>query len=290
MTAALSTPAATSRGNITGVAEPTHRPPTHSKARLLRRRMYMSLLSWLVITALIVMWWVVTTFEWVPAGALASPAEVAHAATRLAASGELWAAIGASLARVVAGVAIGVVAGLALGVVAGLSVVGQAVVDRPLQMLRILPFNALVPLVIVFAGIGEPMKVVVVAYAVAIPLYINTFAGIRDGDRALVEVAHVYRVPRLMIAWQVLLRGALPQVLTGMRFALGIAWIALVTVEVVNAGTGLGFVLNQAQQFARTDVMLLVVLLYGVLGGLTDWAVRALERTLLRWRNAYAGA
>jgi len=255
-----------------------------------RSRLRLGLLSWVVVAALVVAWWVVTAFGFVSPHALAAPLDVARAGVEAAVSGELWTAIGASLARVATGSLFGVITGLVLGVLAGLSVIGQAVVDRPVQMLRIIPFNALVPLFILFLGIGEPMKVIVVAYAVAIPLYINTFAGIRDVDRKLVEVATVYRIPRVVIAVQVLLRGALPHVLTGLRFALGIAWIALVTVEVVNAGAGLGYMLSQAQQFARTEIILLVVILYGVLGAITDWIVRLLERALLRWRSAYSGS
>jgi len=269
------------------VARPAERPRraprSASKARL-------GALSWLVVAAILAAWWAVTAFGLVPAHALAAPVDVIRAAIDAASDGELQAAIGASLGRVAIGSFFGVITGLVLGVVAGLSVVGQAVVDRPIQMLRIIPFNALVPLFILFLGIGEPMKIIVVAYAVAVPLYINTFAGIRDVDRKLVEVASVYRIPRIVIAVQVLLRGALPQVLTGLRFALGIAWIALVTVEVVNAGAGLGYMLNQAQQFARTEIILLVVILYGILGALTDWIVRLLERALLRWRSAYSGS
>lgn len=246
-------------------------------------------LSWLVVLAILVLWWVVTALGLIPNNALPSPAAVAEAAWTLILSGQLGGALVASLTRVLIGTAFGVVTGLGLGVLAGLSVVGQAVIDRPLQMIRMIPFNALVPLFILFLGIGEPMKIIVVAYAVAIPLYINTFAGIRDVDRRLVEVATVYRIPRVVIAVQVLLRGALPQVLTGIRFSIGVAWIALVTVEVVNAREGLGYLLNQAQQFARTEIVLVVIIVYGILGALTDWIVRLLERSLLRWRSAYTG-
>ncbi|WP_051209444.1 ABC transporter permease [Propionicicella superfundia] len=237
----------------------------------------------------VVAWWLVTALGLVPAAALPSPGRVAGAAWRMTASGELPRSLAASLARVAIGGLAGAVAGVALGVASGLSRAGQTLLDRPLQMLRMVPFNAMVPLFILFLGIGEPMRLFVVAWAVAFPLYINTFAGIRDVDSRLVEMARVYRVPRARIARDVLLRGALPSVLTGLRFSLGLAWIALIYIEVVNAGTGLGYQLSQAQQFTRIDVILVILGLYGILGGLTDWFVRLLEHRLLHWRAAYTG-
>ncbi|MCI2265199.1 ABC transporter permease [Sediminivirga luteola] len=246
------------------------------------------LLSWTVIATVLAAWTAVTALGLAPA-ALPSPTAVWARGEALFRSGALGAALLASLGRVAAGVALGTFTGLLLGVGAGLSRYGEALVDRPMQMLRVVPFTALTPLFVLALGVGEPMKIIVIAYAVAIPLYINTFAGIRDVDRNLVDVARVYRLSRARIAGQVLLLGALPQVLTGLRFSLGIAWVALVTVEVIGTRTGLGFLLEQGQQYARPETVLLVIVVYGLLGALTDSLVKLLERRLLRWRNAYSG-
>lgn len=179
--------------------------------------------------------------------------------------------------------------GLLLGVVSGYSRLGELAVDRPLQMLRAIPFNALLPLFIIAFGVGEPMKVLLIAEGVLIPVYLNTYAGIRNVDVKLVELALVYKLSRPLVAWKILLLGALPSILTGLRFALAIAWIALVTSETVNTTSGLGFVLVNAQRFVRPDVVVLCIIIYALLGVLTDWLVRLLERRLLRWRKGFDG-
>jgi sulfonate transport system permease protein len=144
-------------------------------------------------------------------------------------------------------------------------------------------------LFILWFGLGETPKVLLIVVASAVPVYVNTFAGVRNVDRKLVEVAHLYRLGRLHTARTVLLPGALPSVLTGLRFALGNAWIAVIIAETVNSDAGIGFVLINAQQFIQTDVVVLCIAVYAVLGLLTDWLVRVLERSLLSWRSAFTG-
>jgi sulfonate transport system permease protein len=131
--------------------------------------------------------------------------------------------------------------------------------------------------------------VILIAVASAVPMYINTFAGVRNVDRKLVEVAQLYRLGGLRTAQAVLIPGALPPVLTGLRFALGKSWIAVIIAETVNSSAGIGFVLVNAQQFIQTDVVVLCIAVYALLGLLTDWLVRVLERALLSWRNAFTG-
>nr|WP_243752125.1 ABC transporter permease [Leucobacter weissii] len=189
-----------------------------------------------------------------------------------------------SLGRVLAGTVLGLSIGLVLGLLSGYSRIGEAVFDRPLQMLRAVPFNALLPLFIIAFGIGEGMKVLLIAVGVLIPIYLNTYAGVRGVDAKLLELARVYRYPRWIVTTRILLLGALPSVLTGLRFSLAIAWIALVTSETVNTDAGIGFLLTQAQRFVRPEIVLLCIVTYAVLGVLTDWVVRLLESRLLRWR------
>ncbi|WP_336802342.1 ABC transporter permease [Kaistia sp. MMO-174] len=247
------------------------------------------LLPWLSPVAILLLWWGVSATGLVGPKALPSPVEVVAAGWELTLNGRLPQALVASLARVLAGTILGVALGLAAGLLAGYYRAGQIVVDKPLQMLRAVPFNALVPLFIVAFGIGEWMKVSLIAVGVLVPIYLNTFAGVRNVDSKLVEVGLVYRVPRRLIAYRILFLGALPSILTGLRFSLAIAWIALVTSETVNANAGIGYILAQAQRFVRTDQVFLCIVIYALLGILTDYLVRLLEARLLAWRKTYDG-
>ncbi|MCX5578433.1 ABC transporter permease [Kaistia terrae] len=262
-----------------------NRPQRRAKRDLSRN----VLLPWLSPIAILLVWWFVSAAGIVGPKVLPSPVLVVAAAWELTLNGRLPQALVASLGRVLAGTIIGVALGLAAGLLAGYYRAGQIVVDKPLQMLRAVPFNALVPLFIVAFGIGEWMKVSLIAVGVLVPIYLNTFAGVRNVDSKLVEVGLVYRAPRYLIAYKILFLGALPSILTGLRFSLAIAWIALVTSETVNANAGIGYILAQAQRFVRTDQVFLCIVIYAFLGILTDYLVRLLEGRLLAWRNTYDG-
>jgi sulfonate transport system permease protein len=154
-------------------------------------------------------------------------------------------------------------------------------------MLRTLPLFGLIPVFIVWFGIGELPKILLIAIAAAIPLYLNTFAGIRSVDAKLVEVGRVQQLRRTEPIRHVVLPGALPQMLTGLRLSLGASWLALVVAEQINANAGLGFMINQAEQFNRNDVIFVCLLVYCLLGLLTDALVRLLERRALSWRRNF---
>lgn len=247
------------------------------------------LLPWASLVALVAIWWVASASGRLRPTVLPAPHTVAATAGDLLANGVLPAALGTSFLRVSAGVALGLGAGLGLGLLAGLSRLGERVIDKPIQMVRAIPFTALVPLFIIWFGIGETPKVLLVAFGVTVPVYINTFGGIRDVDARLVEVAKICGLPRWRIGMTVLLPGALPSILVGVRFALGIAWIALIVAETLAANSGIGALMTSAREYTRTDIMLVCIFLYALLGVLTDSAVRLLERALLRWRIAYSG-
>lgn len=266
------------------VAYPQSRTPRRS-----RRPAVQAGLPWLSPLAILLLWALVSASGIVGARILPPPWQVAAAGWELTVNGRLPLALVASLGRVLAGTAVGLAIGLAAGLLAGYYRAGQIVVDKPLQMLRAVPFNALVPLFIVAFGIGETMKVALIAVGVLVPIYLNTFAGVRNVDSKLVEVGLVYRVPRRLIATKILFLGALPSILTGLRFSLAIAWIALVTSETINANAGIGYILAQAQRFVRTDQVFLCIVLYALLGVVTDYLVRLLEDRLLSWRNTYDG-
>jgi sulfonate transport system permease protein len=240
--------------------------------------------------AVVLGWQLVSSAGLVPAQKLPPPTTVWHTAVSLVttnspAYGTLQGAMLVSLQRMAIGFAFGAVAAIALALVAGLSRLGENAVDPLLQILRTLPLFGLIPVFIVWFGIGELPKIILIALGTAIPLYLNTFAGIRGVDARLVEAGRSLRLRRSELIWHVILPGALPQALTGLRQSLGVAWLALVVAEQVNANAGIGFIISQATQFLRNDVILVALAVYAVLGLLTDALVRLLERRALAWRR-----
>jgi sulfonate transport system permease protein len=244
---------------------------------------------WMSTLVLLLTWHLASTSGYLNARTLPGPLQVLETALDLTLSGALIEALAVSMARVLTGSIMGILAGLSLGLIAGFSRLGEAVVDKPLQMLRTIPFTALVPLLILWFGIDETPKVLLVALGVMVPLYVNTFRGIRNVDIKLIEVARVGRMSRLGIATRVLLPAALPIILIGLRFALGLGWIAVIVAETMGANSGIGFLLTSARQYVRTDVMLVCVSLYAILGLVTDYAVSQVEKVLLSWRVVYTG-
>ncbi|MFC3997417.1 ABC transporter permease [Nocardiopsis sediminis] len=242
---------------------------------------------WLSPLALLIAWQLGASLGLIPDRLLPAPSTVAATAADLLGDGTLAEAITVSLQRVLTGFAIGSVAGIGLAVVTGLSRWGESLLDPPMQMLRTVPIFGLIPLFILWFGIGETPKVALVALAVAIPLYINTAAAIRGVDAKFREVAAVLGLSRAGVVRHVVLPGALPGLLVGLRLSLGSAWLALIVAEQINADAGLGFMVNSAREFLRTDIVVLGLLIYSVLGLLTDALVRFTERRALAWRRAF---
>jgi sulfonate transport system permease protein len=227
---------------------------------------------------------VFTAFE------LASPLGVVDAGRQLWAAGALQTAMLVSLQRVAAGLAIGVLAGVALAVITGLFWIGEDLLDPVLQAARAVPILGLLPLVIIWLGVGETPKVFLVALAVTFPVYLNTHAGIRGVDMKLVEAGQTFGLNRWGLVRRVILPGALPGFLVGLRFALVGCWAIIVVAEEINAQSGLGYLIMQAQTTNRTDIMCLCLAIYAVLGIVADAIVRLLERYLLAWRLGFKGA
>ncbi len=215
---------------------------------------------------------------------LAAPSTILSAAWGLLVTGELEINMLVSLERVAAGLAIGVTAGAALALVSGLSRLGEDVVDAPMQMLRTLPFLALVPLFILWFGIGELPKIALVALGSMFPIYLNLYAGIRGIDPKLIEAGRVFGLGRWGTVKEIVLPGALASGLVGLRYALGTAWLSLVVAEQINATAGIGYLINDARDFLRTDVIVVGLVVYAVLGLGADALVRLAERRLLAWR------
>jgi sulfonate transport system permease protein len=224
-----------------------------------------------------------TSFE------VASPVAVFDAGRELAAQGVLASNLLISLQRVAIGLLLGVGTGVFLAVLCGLFWVGEDLIDPVIQAFRAVPILGLVPLVIIWFGVGETPKVFLIALGSLFPVYLNTYAGIRNVDNKLVEAGLTFGLNRLGLVFQVILPGALPGFLVGLRFALVGSWIIDVVAEEINAQSGLGYLINQAQSTNRIDIMFCCLTIYAVLGLAADAIVRLLERRLLVWRTAFAG-
>ncbi|KAB8185554.1 ABC transporter permease [Microbispora catharanthi] len=272
------------QGELGGAVRADPRPRLRSATARGPRRGWHRWISPLVV---VLLWQLASVLGLLPARLLAAPSQIAATALDLVRSGTLPTAIAVSLERVLLGFAAGAVAGVGLALVAGLSRTGENAVDPIMQMLRALPFFGLIPLFILWFGIGETPKVLLVALAVSFPLYLNTFAGIRGVDGKLAEVARTLRLGRTALVRHIVLPGALPQTLVGLRQSLGVAWLALIVAEQVNADAGLGYMINDAREFLRTDVIVVGLLVYSALGLLTDALVRLLERRALVWRREF---
>ncbi|MEN3538559.1 ABC transporter permease [Microbispora sp. ZYX-F-249] len=271
-------------GEFGGAVRADPRPrPRSATARGPRRGWH----RWVSPLVVVLLWQAASASGLLPARLLAAPSQIASTALDLVSTGTLPTAIAVSLERVLLGFAAGAVAGVGLALVAGLSRAGESAVDPIMQMLRALPFFGLIPLFILWFGIGETPKVLLVALAVSFPLYLNTFAGIRGVDGKLAEVARTLRLGRAALVRHIVLPGALPQTLVGLRQSLGVAWLALIVAEQVNADAGLGYMINDAREFLRTDVIVVGLLVYSALGLLTDALVRLLERRALAWRREF---
>ncbi|MET0419903.1 MAG: ABC transporter permease subunit [Actinoplanes sp.] len=240
------------------------------------------------LVAVLILWQVGATSGWL-GSTTPSPAEVIRAGGELISSGELAHHLGVSLTRVAKGLAIGLSIGLVLGLAAGLLRLAEDLVDAPIQALRMLPHLALVPIFIIWFGIGETSKIALIAIGPIFPLYLNVLHGIRGVDERLVESARSCGVGRFGLIRRVILPGALPQILVGLRQALGIGWLTLVVAEQTATTSGIGFLMNDAREFLRTDVIFVVLVLYALLGLATDLFVRLIERRALAWRRGYTG-
>jgi sulfonate transport system permease protein len=233
---------------------------------------------------LVLIWQLGASAGLIPARTLPSPAIIAGTFWSLLATGPLLANLWVSLARVCIGLAIAILAGGSFALVAGLSRVGEDAVDAPLQMVRTMPHLALVPLFILWFGIGETPKIALVALGSTFPIYLNLYAGIRGVDPKLIESAKVVGLSHAQLIRHVILPGALPSALVGLRYAVGVGWLSLVVGEQINADSGIGFMMMDAREFLRTDIIMVGLLIYALLGLGSDQLVRWIERTALAWR------
>jgi sulfonate transport system permease protein len=242
---------------------------------------------WILPVLLIAGWQAASQLGLLSSRILPEPWAVAKAFWTLAESGELWVHLRTSLWRAISGFAIGAGLGLLLGLLTGSFRRAETLLDTTLQMVRNIPALALIPLVILWFGIDETAKLFLLAVGVFFPVYLNTFHGIRSADQGLIEMARSYGLSGWPLYRDVILPAALPSILVGVRFSLGLVWVLLIVAETISAQAGIGYMTMNAREFLQTDVVLVGILLYALLGKLADLLSRGMEKHFLRWNPAY---
>jgi sulfonate transport system permease protein len=247
-------------------------------------------LPWLVPLVVLLLWQVASSVGLLRDQIMPAPTAVAQAFWRVINSGELWRDVEISAWRAFTGFALGGGIGFVFGMLNGLSDLAEKLTDSILQMMRNIPHLALIPLVILWFGIGEEAKLFLVALGVFFPIYVNTLHGVRSVDRQLLEMTRAYGMSERAIFWRVVFPGALPSIFVGLRYGLGIMWLTLIVAETISASSGIGFMAMNAREFMMTDVVVVSILIYAALGKLADSIARLLERTCLSWNPVYAKA
>lgn len=246
-----------------------------------------SILPWLVPALVLAAWQIGGSTGLIRSDVLPTPLAVAEAGWTLARSGDLWRNAEVSAWRAGVGFLIGGGLGFILGLLNGLWDLSERLTDSTLQMLRTIPHLALIPLVILWFGIGEEAKLFLVALGALFPIYLNTLHGVRSVDPHLIEMGRAYRMSRFDLVRKIVLPGALPSIFVGVRYGVGVTWLTLIVAETISATSGIGYMAMNAREFMLVDVVVFSILLYALLGKLTDSAVRALERACLSWNPAY---
>jgi sulfonate transport system permease protein len=244
---------------------------------------------WLLPAALLFVWEIAAQLGWLSARVLPAPSATALAFWDTLRSGALVHHVWVSTQRALIGLAIGGGLGFVLGLLNGVFPVAERLFDSSLQMLRNIPHLAAIPLVILWFGIDEEAKLFLVAAGVLFPIYLNTFHGIRHVDQALIEMARSYGLGPWAMFTRVILPGAMPSILVGLRYALGIMWLTLIVAETISSSAGIGYMTMNAREFLQTDVVLLGIMVYAMLGKFADVLTRMLERRCLAWHPAHQG-
>ncbi|PYI53989.1 ABC transporter permease subunit [Paenibacillus flagellatus] len=246
-----------------------------------------ALLPWVLPAIVLIVWQWTASMELVSAKLFPTPLMIAQAGWKLFASGKLGHHMGISLQRALLGLLIGGGLGFALGIANAASKTAYRLFDTTIQMIRNVPHLALVPLVIIWIGIGETSKVFLVALGVLFPIYVNTYHGVRNVGSELLEMGSVYGLRPRELFFHILLPGALPSIFVGLRYALGVMWLTLIVAETIATNEGIGYLAMNAREFMQADIIILSIILYALFGKLADLLAKALERRLLRWNAAY---
>jgi sulfonate transport system permease protein len=253
----------------------------------LKNRYIQSFIPWLVPITIIILWQFLSSIGVIPTRILPAPLAVVGAAIKLTQTGELFRNIGISAVRAISGFLIGGSIGFSLGLLNGVSPIAEKLLDTSLQMLRNIPNLALIPLVILWFGIGDEARLFLVSLGVMFPIYLNTFHGIRSVDPGLIEMGKIYGLNTWGLFWRIILPGAMSSILVGVRFSLGIMWLTLIVAETIAADSGIGYMATNAREFMQTDIVVLSILIYALFGKLADIVAKTLENYWLQWNPSY---
>lgn len=238
---------------------------------------------------IIVVWQIISSSGVVSATVLPSPLQIVKTFYELIISGALFGHLQISIYRAVVGFLLGASIALVLGFIVGFSKRSESYLDPTMQMLRTIPSLAVTPLFILWFGFDELSKILLIAFASFFPVYVNTYNGIRSVDSKLFEVAQVLEFSKWQQLTKLILPSALSHILVGIRLSLGIAWLSLVVAELMGSSAGVGYMIMDARQFSQTDKVFVGIIIFGVVGKLTDSLVRILEKKLLKWRTSFDG-
>lgn len=241
-------------------------------------------LPWLIPVAIIIIWEVIVDAGMIDTTYVPSPSAVGSQAITLWQEGTLQQNIGISLYRATIGLLIGGTIGFTLGVANGLSRISNLLFNSTVQMVRNIPHLALIPLIIIWLGIGEPAKVTLVAIGVMFPIYINTLHGIQSIDPKLIEMGSSYQLSKWQMLTKIIFPGAMPTILMGIRYALGVMWTTLIVSETISSSSGIGYMETNAQQFLDMPTIFLAIIIYAILGKVSDWIAALLESIMLDWQ------
>jgi sulfonate transport system permease protein len=244
--------------------------------------------GWLLPVFLVIAWCIAAQNSWISSRILPAPFDIVNSAVSLTVSGELAKNIVASAERASWGLLIGGSIGFLLGLLNGLFRTADRFLDTTVQMVRNVPHLALIPLVIIWFGIGEEGKVFLVTLGVFFPIYANTYHGIKTTDPQLIEMGRVYGLNPWQLFSQIIFPGALPSILVGLRYSLGLMWLTLIVAETIATTSGIGYMAMNAREFMQTDVVILAILIYALLGKLADTAVHFLECRILQWHPGFS--
>jgi sulfonate transport system permease protein len=254
-----------------------------------KKRRYRLLSGFILPVIIIIIWQLIGSLGWVTKTVLPTPWEIILAAKNLAVSGVLFTNMKVSIIRAACGFVIGGGLGLALGTLVGLSAKSESLLDPTLQMVRTIPHLAITPLFILWFGLGEESKILLIGLGAFFPLYVNTFLGIRKVDAKLFEVARILEFSKWKQIKLLIVPSALPNILLGIRLSLGAAWLSLVVAELMGSTSGLGYMMMDARQFSNTDIVFVGIIIFAIVGKLTDSLVRLMEKHFLKWQDTYKG-
>lgn len=234
---------------------------------------------------LITVWELLSRFGFLPSYQLPAPSTILQTIYEMGVDGSLWSHVGVTTYRVFAGFLIGTSIAVVLGSLIGFYQRAEQLFDPLIQAFRSIPSLAWVPLFILWMGIGEPSKITMIAVGVFFPVYLNMVSGIQGVDRKLIEVGKMYGLSTVQLIKRIILPASLPSFLVGLRSGLGLGWMFVVAAELMGASQGLGFLLTFGQNMSQPDVILASIILFALIGKLTDWLLKLLEQRSLRWQD-----